>query len=143
LRNGRELRQGLFSNLANPKMAVFFTSLLPQFADSLTGLLAPGAPRAHDRRWAGQALGSALVARYGKRRAWRGKGTFSVHWAPCWESTGAKASVTDGFAPVDLAVARNGANPSPPASVPAPELASSASWTGCRTRAAAVARRMA
>ena len=26
------LRQGLLSNLANPKMAVFFTSLLPQFA---------------------------------------------------------------------------------------------------------------
>ena len=30
------LRQGLLSNLGNPKMAVFFTSLLPQFA--------PGAP---------------------------------------------------------------------------------------------------
>jgi threonine/homoserine/homoserine lactone efflux protein len=42
-REGRELRQGLFSNLANPKMAVFFTSLLPQFADSLAGLLALGA----------------------------------------------------------------------------------------------------
>ena len=26
-------RQGVLSNLANPKMAVFFTSLLPQFAD--------------------------------------------------------------------------------------------------------------
>lgn len=31
---GRALRQGLFSNLGNPKMAVFFTSLLPQFAPS-------------------------------------------------------------------------------------------------------------
>ena len=28
----KALRQGLVSNLANPKMAVFFTSLLPQFA---------------------------------------------------------------------------------------------------------------
>ena len=29
---GGALRQGLLSNLANPKMAIFFTSLLPQFA---------------------------------------------------------------------------------------------------------------
>ena len=28
----RALREGLFSNLGNPKMAVFFASLLPQFA---------------------------------------------------------------------------------------------------------------
>jgi len=28
----RALRQGVFSNLGNPKMAVFFASLLPQFA---------------------------------------------------------------------------------------------------------------
>lgn len=35
-------RQGLLSNLGNPKMAVFFTSLLPQFADSFPGLLALG-----------------------------------------------------------------------------------------------------
>jgi len=39
-------RQGLVSNLANPKMAVFFTSLLPQFAPaghaSFTGLLGLG-----------------------------------------------------------------------------------------------------
>ena len=28
---GAAFRQGLVSNLANPKMAVFFTSLLPQF----------------------------------------------------------------------------------------------------------------
>jgi threonine/homoserine/homoserine lactone efflux protein len=35
-------RQGLFSNLANPKMLAFFTSLLPQFASSFGGLLALG-----------------------------------------------------------------------------------------------------
>ena len=33
---GRGLRQGVVSNLANPKMAAFFLSLLPQF-------VAPGA----------------------------------------------------------------------------------------------------
>jgi threonine/homoserine/homoserine lactone efflux protein len=31
LDRGRALRQGLFSNLGNPKMAIFFSSLLPQF----------------------------------------------------------------------------------------------------------------
>jgi threonine/homoserine/homoserine lactone efflux protein len=37
-------RQGLLSNLGNPKMAVFFTSLLPQFgASSFWSLLALGA----------------------------------------------------------------------------------------------------
>jgi threonine/homoserine/homoserine lactone efflux protein len=38
-------RQGVLSNLANPKMAVFFTSLLPQFAGgegAFAGLLALG-----------------------------------------------------------------------------------------------------
>jgi threonine/homoserine/homoserine lactone efflux protein len=35
-------RQGLLSNLGNPKMAVFFTSLLPQFATSFVGLAAFG-----------------------------------------------------------------------------------------------------
>jgi threonine/homoserine/homoserine lactone efflux protein len=35
-------RQGLLSNLSNPKMAVFFTSLLPQFAATFAGLLALG-----------------------------------------------------------------------------------------------------
>jgi threonine/homoserine/homoserine lactone efflux protein len=35
-------RQGVLSNLGNPKMAVFFTSLLPQFAWSFAGLLAHG-----------------------------------------------------------------------------------------------------
>lgn len=39
---GHELRQGLLSNLGNPKMAVFFSSLLPQFADSFSGLLGLG-----------------------------------------------------------------------------------------------------
>jgi threonine/homoserine/homoserine lactone efflux protein len=36
------LRQGMISNLGNPKMAVFFTSLLPQFAGSFHALLALG-----------------------------------------------------------------------------------------------------
>jgi threonine/homoserine/homoserine lactone efflux protein len=35
-------RQGLVSNLGNPKMAVFFTSLLPQFGASFAGLAAFG-----------------------------------------------------------------------------------------------------
>jgi threonine/homoserine/homoserine lactone efflux protein len=35
-------RQGLLSNLGNPKMAVFFSSLLPQFAHTFAGLLVLG-----------------------------------------------------------------------------------------------------
>ena len=38
----RALRQGLLSNLGNPKMLVFFTSLLPQFAHTAPGLIALG-----------------------------------------------------------------------------------------------------
>jgi threonine/homoserine/homoserine lactone efflux protein len=45
-RPGAAYRQGLLSNLGNPKMAAFFTSLLPQFAPggeaSFAGLLALG-----------------------------------------------------------------------------------------------------
>ena len=36
------LRQGVLSNLGNPKMLAFFTSLLPQFASSFAGLRALG-----------------------------------------------------------------------------------------------------
>jgi threonine/homoserine/homoserine lactone efflux protein len=36
------LRQGALSNLGNPKMLAFFTSLLPQFASSFAGLLVLG-----------------------------------------------------------------------------------------------------
>jgi threonine/homoserine/homoserine lactone efflux protein len=43
LTSGTAFRQGVLSNLGNPKMAVFFTSLLPQFgAESFGGLLALG-----------------------------------------------------------------------------------------------------
>jgi threonine/homoserine/homoserine lactone efflux protein len=38
----RPYRQGFVSNLGNPKMAVFFSSLLPQFAHSFAALLALG-----------------------------------------------------------------------------------------------------
>jgi threonine/homoserine/homoserine lactone efflux protein len=41
-RSRSSYRQGLVSNLGNPKMAVFFSSLLPQFANSFAGLLALG-----------------------------------------------------------------------------------------------------
>jgi threonine/homoserine/homoserine lactone efflux protein len=34
VRRGNSFRQGLASNLLNPKIAVFFTSLLPQFVDA-------------------------------------------------------------------------------------------------------------
>jgi RhtB (resistance to homoserine/threonine) family protein len=37
----RGFRQGLLSNLANPKIAVFFTSLLPQFVDPGRSVLLP------------------------------------------------------------------------------------------------------
>ena len=35
-------RQGVVSDLGNPKMAAFFTSLLPQFDSSFAGMLALG-----------------------------------------------------------------------------------------------------
>jgi len=43
VRTTQAFRQGLLSNLGNPKMAVFFTSLLPQFGgESFAALLALG-----------------------------------------------------------------------------------------------------
>jgi threonine/homoserine/homoserine lactone efflux protein len=42
IRASAAFRQGLLSNLLNPKMVVFFTSLLPQFARSFTMLLGLG-----------------------------------------------------------------------------------------------------
>jgi threonine/homoserine/homoserine lactone efflux protein len=42
-RHGSSYRQGLLSNLGNPKIAIFFTSLLPQFASGFAGFLAFGA----------------------------------------------------------------------------------------------------
>jgi len=36
-RRGSGFRQGFLSNAGNPKMAIFFTSLLPQFGGSLIG----------------------------------------------------------------------------------------------------------
>jgi threonine/homoserine/homoserine lactone efflux protein len=39
---GGAFRQGVLSNLGNPKMAVFFTSLLPQFGTTFAGMLGLG-----------------------------------------------------------------------------------------------------
>ena len=41
-RPGSGYRQGLLSNLGNPKIVVFFTSLLPQFGTGFAGLVALG-----------------------------------------------------------------------------------------------------
>ena len=41
-RAGAAYRQGILSNLGNPKMVVFFTSLLPQFGSSFDAMLALG-----------------------------------------------------------------------------------------------------
>jgi threonine/homoserine/homoserine lactone efflux protein len=43
VRRGSPLRQGIINDLANPKMAVFFTSLLPQFGSSFVAMVALGA----------------------------------------------------------------------------------------------------
>ena len=40
--HGGGYRQGLLSNLGNPKVAIFFTSLLPQFGSDFGGMLAFG-----------------------------------------------------------------------------------------------------
>ena len=40
---GAAYREGLVSDLSNPKMAAFFTSLLPQFGDAFATMLAFGA----------------------------------------------------------------------------------------------------
>jgi len=60
VRRGSPFRQGLLSNLANPKMPVFFTSLLPQFGGSFAALALHGvAFAALTLAWLG------LVARIG------------------------------------------------------------------------------
>jgi threonine/homoserine/homoserine lactone efflux protein len=41
-RRGSAFRQGLFNNLSNPKMPIFFTSLLPQFGASFAALAVHG-----------------------------------------------------------------------------------------------------
>ena len=42
LERGAAMRQGVVNDLANPKIAAFFPSLLPQFATDFAGLLALG-----------------------------------------------------------------------------------------------------
>jgi threonine/homoserine/homoserine lactone efflux protein len=59
-RSGSGYRQGFLSNVGNPKMAVFFTSLLPQFGSSFAPLVA------HSLLFSALTLGwLALVVRAG------------------------------------------------------------------------------
>src|SRR5262249_30188564 len=62
----RAYRQGLLSNLSNPKMGIFFTSLLPQFATSFAGVLALGAAFA-GMTLVWLALYAIVIARVGDR----------------------------------------------------------------------------
>jgi len=67
-------RQGMLSDLGNPKMAVFFTSLLPQFAGDFASLVAHGLVFcALTLLWlAGYAVAIALAGDYVRRRSvWR------------------------------------------------------------------------
>ena len=82
----RAYQQGLLSNLGNPKIAVFFTSLLPQFGSSFWSMLALGLlfcslgahlavrllPRRRPRRRPAAAPADPPVARRSHRDAPRG-----------------------------------------------------------------------
>ena len=85
-RPGSGYRQGLLSNLGNPKIAVFFTSLLPQFASGFGGLAALGLLFC--------AMGAAWLTTYARRRgagarvviARRASGARSTR-SPAWRSS--------------------------------------------------------
>jgi threonine/homoserine/homoserine lactone efflux protein len=70
-RRASPFRQGILSNLGNPKMAVFFTSLLPQFGSSFLALLPLGLLFA-TMTLVWLSLYGVLVARVGDvlRRGW-------------------------------------------------------------------------
>jgi threonine/homoserine/homoserine lactone efflux protein len=65
VRRGSPLRQGVINDLANPKMAVFFTSLLPQFGESFFAMVALGAVFCA-MTFAWLALYAAAIARAGE-----------------------------------------------------------------------------
>jgi threonine/homoserine/homoserine lactone efflux protein len=62
---GSPLRQGVINDLANPKMAVFFTSLLPQFGESFVAMVVLGALFCA-MTFAWLALYAATIARAGE-----------------------------------------------------------------------------
>ena len=65
MRRGSPLRQGAINDLANPKMAMFFTSLLPQFGDSFPEMVGLGALFCA-MTFAWLALYAAAIARAGQ-----------------------------------------------------------------------------
>ena len=93
-------RQGVLSDLANPKIGIFFTSLLPQFVSAGHAVLLPvphpgGDLRRHDRRsgcwptrWWPHAPRRRSCARASGRRWTASPGSCSSGWACVWPSSG-------------------------------------------------------
>jgi threonine/homoserine/homoserine lactone efflux protein len=65
VRRGSPLRQGVINDLANPKMAVFFTSLLPQFGETFLSMVSLGVVFCA-MTFAWLALYAAAIARAGE-----------------------------------------------------------------------------
>jgi threonine/homoserine/homoserine lactone efflux protein len=84
-------RQGLLSDLSNPKMAAFFTSLLPQFGSSFAAMLAFGPPARCSWRWGCDWPSSRRAALHGWDREAHPQLGAAVRGLPVVEAVGEAA----------------------------------------------------